>query len=119
MKLLWSKQCGGSEKQLFDAAKVNDLHLEVLDQAYLKKWIQKLGLEGTTLSDATLLVTQKNQRAASLSGVCRGRRGGGAGGCRGRRGGVLIPAGWANSRLPLVLHGIFEFVAQTGLERRI
>ena len=45
MKLLWSKQCGGSEKQLFDAAKVYDLQQETLDEEYFARWIKKLGLE--------------------------------------------------------------------------
>ena len=46
MKLLWSKQGGGSEKQLFDAAKVYDMQRDILDEEYLRAWIQKLGLEG-------------------------------------------------------------------------
>lgn len=44
MKLLWSKQCGGSEKHLFDAAKVYDLQQETLDVDYLGTWIRKLNL---------------------------------------------------------------------------
>jgi hypothetical protein len=45
MKLLWSKQSGGSEKQLFDAAKVYGVQGETLDGIYLSSWIEKLGLE--------------------------------------------------------------------------
>ena len=44
MKLLWSKQCGGSEKQLFDAARVYDLQQETLDDEYFESWLQKLDL---------------------------------------------------------------------------
>lgn len=45
MKLLWAKQCGGSEKQLFDAAKVYDLQQETLDGDYIKAWVSRLDLE--------------------------------------------------------------------------
>jgi len=45
MKLLWSKKGGGSEKQLFDAAKVFDLQQELLDKKYIELWINKLGLK--------------------------------------------------------------------------
>ena len=45
MKLLWSKQSGGSEKQLFDAAKVYEFQQEVLDTNYLEAWISKLMLK--------------------------------------------------------------------------
>jgi len=45
MKLLWSKQSGGSEKQLFDAAKVYELQQEILDKGYLETWISKLKLK--------------------------------------------------------------------------
>ena len=45
MKLLWSKQCGGSQKQLFDAAKVYSLQEEVLDLDYFKSWISELDLK--------------------------------------------------------------------------
>jgi hypothetical protein len=45
MKLLWAKQCGGSEKQLFDASRVYDLQRGSLDTKYFEKWIRKLKLE--------------------------------------------------------------------------
>ena len=45
MKLLWSKQSGGSEKQLFDAAKVYGFQQEALDNEYLEAWISKLVLK--------------------------------------------------------------------------
>ncbi|MCL2332394.1 MAG: hypothetical protein FWC54_02755 [Actinomycetia bacterium] len=45
MKLLWSKQSGGSEKQLFDAAKVYEMQQDILDIVYLETWIQELDLE--------------------------------------------------------------------------
>jgi len=44
MKLLWSKQCGGSEKQLFDAARVYDLQQETIDSEYFESWIYRLDL---------------------------------------------------------------------------
>ena len=44
MKLLWAQKSGGSEKQLFDAAKVYELQLDILDKAYFEVWIEKLGL---------------------------------------------------------------------------
>jgi hypothetical protein len=45
MKLLWAKRSGGSEKQLFDAAKVYQFQFDLLDQGYLDVWVAKLGLE--------------------------------------------------------------------------
>ena len=45
MKLLWSKQSGGGEKQLFDAAKVYEFQRDVLDNTYLETWISKLELK--------------------------------------------------------------------------
>jgi len=45
MKLLWSEQSGGSEKQLFDVARVYEMQREVLDAEYLETWIRKLSLE--------------------------------------------------------------------------
>jgi hypothetical protein len=44
MKLKWAEQSGGSERQLQDARSVYELQLPVLDQAYLDRWAQKLGL---------------------------------------------------------------------------
>jgi len=44
-KLLWAKQSGGSEKQLFDAAKVYEMQSEVLEAVYLEMWIKELSLE--------------------------------------------------------------------------
>ena len=45
MKLLWSKQCGSSEKQLFDAARVYDLQQETLNAEYFETWLQRLELK--------------------------------------------------------------------------
>ena len=45
MKLLWTHLSGGSEKQLFDAARVYELQVDILDQDYLDIWIKKLVLE--------------------------------------------------------------------------
>lgn len=45
MKLLWAQLSGGSEKQLFDAARVYELQLDVLDQDYIKDWVVRLKLE--------------------------------------------------------------------------
>ena len=50
MKLLWSKQWGGSEKQLFDAAKVYGLQQEILDNDYFDLWVHKLSLENQLLA---------------------------------------------------------------------
>ena len=44
MKLLWAKMSGGSEKQLFDAAKVYETQSDILDQSYLNDWMIELGL---------------------------------------------------------------------------
>ncbi len=45
MKLLWCKQSGGSEKQFHDALRVYELQADLLDEAYLRKWISDLGVE--------------------------------------------------------------------------
>ena len=45
MKLLWAKQIGGSEKQLFDAAKVYVCQYEILDHDYIASWLHRLGLQ--------------------------------------------------------------------------
>ena len=50
MKLLWAKMSGGSEKQLFDAAKVYEMQSDILDQSYLSIWIGELELESELLS---------------------------------------------------------------------
>jgi len=55
MKLLWSKKCGGSEKQLFDAARVYSLQQDTLDKAYLEEWVDKLKLEDQLASMARFL----------------------------------------------------------------
>src|SRR5665647_2417392 len=44
MKLRWSAQAGGSEKQFNDALGVYELQGEVLDTAYLDTWAETLGL---------------------------------------------------------------------------
>ncbi|MCL1895799.1 MAG: hypothetical protein FWG03_04555 [Clostridiales bacterium] len=45
MKLLWAKMSGGSEKQLFDAARVYDMQSDSLDHGYIITWINILELE--------------------------------------------------------------------------
>ncbi|MDR3315247.1 MAG: hypothetical protein LBS98_01995 [Coriobacteriales bacterium] len=55
MKLLWAKQSGGSEKQLFDVARIYELQAEILDRGYLDIWIGKLGLEGQLVDMQRLL----------------------------------------------------------------
>ena len=44
-KLLWSKSAGGSERQLKDCMSIYALNREKLNLDYLKKWVQKLGIE--------------------------------------------------------------------------
>ena len=44
MKLLWSKKSGGSEKQLFDAARVYSIQEGLLDAGYIERWIDELEL---------------------------------------------------------------------------
>jgi hypothetical protein len=45
MKLLWSKESGGSEKQFQDVLHVYELQAELLDRVYLEQWLVKLGVE--------------------------------------------------------------------------
>lgn len=45
MKLLLCKQCGGSEKQLNDVLRVYELQADLLDEAYLRNWIETLDVE--------------------------------------------------------------------------
>ena len=44
MKLRWSTQAGGSEKQFNDALGVYEFQGDVLDSAYLDRWAETLGL---------------------------------------------------------------------------
>jgi hypothetical protein len=44
-KLHWSKLCGGSQKQEFDARKVFEHNQDVLDREYLHTWSAYLGVE--------------------------------------------------------------------------
>src|SRR5450756_192482 len=44
MKLRWSAQAGGSEKQFNDALGVYEFQGDVLDLAYLDRWAETLGL---------------------------------------------------------------------------
>ena len=44
-KLHWSKLCGGSEKQEFDARKVFEHNQDILDREYLHTWSVYLGVE--------------------------------------------------------------------------
>jgi hypothetical protein len=45
MKLLWAKMSGGSDKQLFDAARVYELQSDVLDLSYIDTWVERLELK--------------------------------------------------------------------------
>jgi hypothetical protein len=45
MKLRWASMSGGSEKQFTDAVRVFEVQYGKLDQAYLREWGMKLGLE--------------------------------------------------------------------------
>lgn len=45
MKLLWAKQCGGSEKQFHDVLQVYELQAERLDATYLRAWVKTLGVD--------------------------------------------------------------------------
>ncbi len=42
MKLRWSAQAGGSEKQLGDAQRVYELQAGTLDEGYLDEWAVRL-----------------------------------------------------------------------------
>jgi len=44
-KLHWSKLCGGSQKQEFDAQKVFEHNKDLLDRNYLQTWSVYLGVE--------------------------------------------------------------------------
>lgn len=44
MKLHWSAQAGGSEKQVDDAQHAYELQVGALDEAYLDEWAEALGL---------------------------------------------------------------------------
>jgi hypothetical protein len=44
IELLWAKQLGNSEKQLFDAAKAFEMHRENIDNDYLIRWVIVLDL---------------------------------------------------------------------------
>ena len=43
-KLRWAKQCGGSEKQLFDVLTIYEVQKENLDMAYIRYWVNTLEL---------------------------------------------------------------------------
>jgi hypothetical protein len=45
MKLLWAKMSGGSDKQLFDAARVYELQSDILDLGYIDTWVERLELK--------------------------------------------------------------------------
>ena len=55
MKLRWALQSGGSEKQVGDAAGVFAFQGDLLDQAYLDRWAEELGV--------TALLAEVRQRA--------------------------------------------------------
>jgi hypothetical protein len=44
MKLLWAEKSGGSEKQFTDALRVYEVQQGVLDEDYILKWAETLGL---------------------------------------------------------------------------
>jgi hypothetical protein len=46
VKLKWSSDAGGSEKQFTDALRVYELQKEVLDHDYLARWATELGVAG-------------------------------------------------------------------------
>jgi hypothetical protein len=46
MKLNWSRQSGGSEKQFGDALRVYEVQAGGLDHAYLETWAERLGVVG-------------------------------------------------------------------------
>ena len=46
MKLRWAAQSGGSEKQFNDAAGVFEFQGDQLDQVYLNRWAETLGVAG-------------------------------------------------------------------------
>lgn len=45
MKLKWSRDSGGSEKQFTDARDVYELQFGTLDQGHLNRWARELGVE--------------------------------------------------------------------------
>jgi hypothetical protein len=45
MKLIWDRQCGGSEKQRRDVLRVYEHKLQELDHSYLDEWAAKLGVQ--------------------------------------------------------------------------
>ena len=57
MKLRWSAQAGGSEKQLGDALRVYELQAGSLDEGYLDEWAVRLDVT------AALAVTRGQARA--------------------------------------------------------
>lgn len=44
-KLRWAVACGGSERQVNDAAGVYEVHVGTLDEAYLDRWARTLKVE--------------------------------------------------------------------------
>ena len=44
MKLRWSREAGGSEKQVTDALRVYEVQAGALDQTYLGEWGERLGV---------------------------------------------------------------------------
>lgn len=58
MKLKWSAQSGGSEKQFHDVRSVYELQFSGLDQTYLDAWAKKLGV--------TEMLTRVRQQAKPL-----------------------------------------------------
>jgi hypothetical protein len=45
IKLKWSADSGGSEKQFQDARSVYELQFPTLDQQYLDSWARRLGVD--------------------------------------------------------------------------
>ncbi len=63
MKLRWSAQAGGSEKQFNDALGVYEFQGDVLDLAYLDRWAETLGL-----SAALVEIRSRSRAEADESG---------------------------------------------------
>jgi hypothetical protein len=44
LKLKWSKESGGSKKQIQDARGVYEVYRDKLDVKYIEKWVEELGI---------------------------------------------------------------------------
>lgn len=68
MKLRWSAKAGGSEKQVNDALGVYGFQSDVLDEAYLGKWAEILGVSAA-------LAEIRSRRSAETGHPSQGRAG--------------------------------------------